>query len=127
MNIHPNTPPKLVKKFQKAGSFHKLADEIEVNVKYVYELITQEREPTDRTPKSREIRHRLGLRKYKPRNRTKPAPRQNISSGGTTSARKCDIPSSRRFTSNAALWAKDGSHESHTPKTQNQTGLRREI
>jgi len=74
MNIHPNTPPQLVKKFRKAGSFHKLADEIEVNVKYVYKLITAGEEPTDRTPKGREIRHRLGLKRRKPRGAPRPKP-----------------------------------------------------
>ena len=74
MPIHPNTPPKLVKIFKRAGSYHKTADEIEVNVSYVYELITKGKEPNDTTPALREIRHRLGLRKYKPRNRPKPPP-----------------------------------------------------
>jgi len=72
--IHPNTPPRLVKKFRKAGSYHKLADEIEVNVSYVFDLIAYGKEPNDTTPKLREIRHRLGLRKYKPRNKPKPTP-----------------------------------------------------
>jgi hypothetical protein len=77
--IHPNTPPKLVKKFKKAGSFHKLADEINVNVKYIHELITEGKEPNDTTPTLREVRHRLYLRKYKPRNRPKPpAPKHLI-------------------------------------------------
>ena len=74
LKIHPNTPPKLVKKFRKCGSFHKLADEIGVNVRYVHELITEGKEPTDRTARSREIRHRLALRKYKPKDRPKPPP-----------------------------------------------------
>ena len=70
--VHPNTPPQLVKKFRKAGSFHKLADALEINVKYVYKLITEGLEPNDTTPRLREIRHRLGLRKYKPRGRPRP-------------------------------------------------------
>jgi len=72
--IDPNTLPSLVKKFRKAGSYHKLAEEIEVNVSYIFDLITAGREPNDSTPRLREIRHRLGLRKYKPRNRPKPKP-----------------------------------------------------
>ena len=74
IKIHPSTPPKLVKKFRRAGSFHKLADEIKVNVKYVHELITEGKEPTDRTELGREIRHRLGLRKHKPRASPRPKP-----------------------------------------------------
>jgi len=64
-SIHPNTPPKLVKKFRKCGSFHKLADEIEVNVKYVYELIVKGEQPNDTTENLREIRKRLHLTKRK--------------------------------------------------------------
>jgi len=72
--IHPATPPALVKAFTRAGSYHKLADELGVNVKYVYELMNAGIEPTDRTAKSREIRHRLKLRKHKPKNKPKPPP-----------------------------------------------------
>ena len=65
--IHPNTPPRLVKAYKRAGSYHKLADEIGVNVRFVYELITDGKEPNDTTPALREIRHRLGLKRRKPR------------------------------------------------------------
>lgn len=71
--IHPNTPPRLVRRFHKAGSFHKLAEERRVNIRYVYELITQGIEPNDTTPKLREIRTRLYLRKHKPRGKPKPS------------------------------------------------------
>lgn len=70
--IHPNTPPKLARAYKKAGSFHKLADEIEVNVAYVHELITKGEEPTDRTELGRETRARLFL----PRYRRKKGPRK---------------------------------------------------
>jgi hypothetical protein len=79
MKIHPNAPPRLVKKFHNSGSFHKLADEIEVNVKWIHGLITQGIEPTDRTEKGRDIRARLYLprRKRKPgKPRTKATPVQ---------------------------------------------------
>lgn len=78
IKIHSNTPPKLVKQLHKCGSFHKLADEIEVNVKYVHELITKGIEPTDRTELGREIRAKLFLTKYrrkgKPRRPRQPRP-----------------------------------------------------
>ncbi len=72
--IHPNAPPKLVNAFQKAGSFHRLSQNIGVNVFYVHKLMIKGEEPNDTTPKLREIRHRLGLRKYKPSQRPKPPP-----------------------------------------------------
>lgn len=73
MTIHPNTPPKLVKILRKCGSFHKAAEdeEINVNVFWVFQLVTKGIEPTDRTPKGREIRHRLGLPRYKRRQRAR--------------------------------------------------------
>lgn len=70
--IHPNAPPRLVKAYRKAGSFHKLADEIEVNPKYVHELITKGKEPPDTTERGREIRHRLFLPRRKRRGQRKP-------------------------------------------------------
>jgi len=63
--IHPSAPPKLIKLLRKFGSFHKLADEINVNVKYIHALITEGKEPTDRTEKGREVRARLFLRRRK--------------------------------------------------------------
>ena len=77
MSIHPNTPPKLVKLLHKAGSFHKTAEAIGVNVYWVYKLVREGKEPTDRTPKGRETRHRLGLHKYKQRH-TQRRPRTRI-------------------------------------------------
>jgi hypothetical protein len=73
MTIHPNTPPKLVKLLRKCGSFHKAAEEIEVNVYWIFQLVRHGIEPTDRTPKGRETRHRLGLHRYKPRGKPKPS------------------------------------------------------
>ena len=69
--IHPNAPPKLVKKLYKCGSFHKLADEIGVNVAHIHRLITAGIEPTDRTEHGREIRQRLSLPRYKRRQRAR--------------------------------------------------------
>jgi len=63
--IHPNAPPKLIKLLRKCGSFHKLADQIEVNVRWVHGLITKGSEPTDRTELGREIRKRLFLPRRK--------------------------------------------------------------
>lgn len=74
-DIHPNAPARLVKRFYKAGSFHKLADELKVNVRWVYELLTNGSEPTDRTAKGRDIRKRLYLPARKRRPRTEPQPR----------------------------------------------------
>ena len=67
--IHPNKPPKLVAAFKKAGSYHALAEEIKVNVWFIHRLMAQGIEPGDRTPKSREIRRRMFMTKYKRRNR----------------------------------------------------------
>jgi hypothetical protein len=75
MTIHPNTPPKLVKLLHKAGSFHKAAEAIGVNVYWVFKLVREGIEPTDQTPKGRETRHRLGLHKRKPRPKTPRPPR----------------------------------------------------
>ena len=71
MKIHPNTPPKLVKKFHKCGSFHKLADEIRVNVIHIHALITKGKEPTHRTEKGRAVRAALYLPR-RPRKHTSP-------------------------------------------------------
>jgi len=69
--IHPNTPPKLVKLLRKCGSFHKAAEETRVNVWFIHKLVTQGKEPTDHTPKGREIRRRMFLPRYKRRNRAR--------------------------------------------------------
>ena len=65
MTIHPNAPPRLIKALRKAGSFHKLADELNINIKYVHELIRKGIEPTDRTEHGRETRARLYLPRRK--------------------------------------------------------------
>jgi hypothetical protein len=65
MTIHPNTPPRLAAKYKKAGSFHALAEQIKVNVSYVYDLIKDGIEPNDTTPKLREVRKRLFLKARK--------------------------------------------------------------
>lgn len=70
--IHPSTPPKLAKLYRQLGSFHKLADELGVNVAHVHHLIKQGIEPTDQTEKGRETRAKLFL----PRRRRKPRQRQ---------------------------------------------------
>jgi len=75
--IHPNAPPRLVKLLRNSGSFHKLADELEVNVAIVHGLVTKGKEPTDRTEHGREIRKRLFLPRYrrrKPRKERTPQP-----------------------------------------------------
>jgi len=83
--IHPATPPRLVKAFKRAGSYHKLAEALSdekftMNVRYPYELIHKGIEPTDRTVLGREIRHRLYLKRYKPKPRRPkpPAPKHLI-------------------------------------------------
>ena len=75
MIIHPNTPPRLVAKLRKAGSLHKLADQIGVNISYVHKLIKDGVEPNDTTPKLREVRKRLCLKaRKKARAEAKPLP-----------------------------------------------------
>jgi hypothetical protein len=70
--IHPSTPPRLVREFRKAGSFHKLAEQLDVNVKYIHDLINKGIEPADSTPTLRMVRHKLHLPKRKRRNRPRP-------------------------------------------------------
>lgn len=71
--IHPNTPPKLAAKFKRAKSYHVLAEQIDVNVRYVFELIADGKEPNDTTPALREIRKKLHLSARKAhRRRAKP-------------------------------------------------------
>jgi len=75
--IHPNTPPKLAARFKKAKSYHVLAEQIGVNVRYVFELLTDGKEPNDTTPKLREIRRKMFLsarRKNRKAHRAKPKP-----------------------------------------------------
>lgn len=67
--IHPKTPPRLAREYKRAGSFHKLAEELRVNVGYVHNLIVHGKEPTDRTEKGRDTRAKL----YLPRKRQKRA------------------------------------------------------
>jgi hypothetical protein len=62
---HPNAPRRLVQAFRNAGSFHKLASEIGVNIQIIHSLITRGIEPTDKTEKGREIRRKLYLTKFK--------------------------------------------------------------
>jgi len=74
--IHPNTPPKLAARFRKAKSYHVLAEQIGVNVRYVFELLTDGKEPNDTTPKLREIRRKMFLSaRRKNRQRAKPKPK----------------------------------------------------
>lgn len=81
--IHPNTPPRLVKAFRRAGSYHKLADERGVNVAHVYNLIMFGREP-----RKEEIRLALFLPR-RPRKHHKPrAPRTPIQKAITRMARE---------------------------------------
>lgn len=72
VKFHPNAPPRLIKAYKKAGSYHKCADMIEVNVAHVHNLITKGIEPSDRTDTGREIRSRLFL----PRHKRKKGPRK---------------------------------------------------
>ncbi len=60
-----NIPPKLARIYQRLGSYHKTAEEIGVNVRYVYDLLAQGKEPPDRTARLRDIRRRLGLPRYR--------------------------------------------------------------
>jgi len=77
--IHPNTPPKLAAKFKKAKSYHVLAEQIGVNVRYVFELLTDGKEPNDTTPGLREIRRKMFLSaRRKNRQRAKPKPKQEL-------------------------------------------------
>jgi len=73
--IHPSTPPRLVKRFKALdGKYHKLAEDRKVNVRYVYELIAEGKEPTDRTEKSRAIRRALFLPARKRTRSAQPKP-----------------------------------------------------
>lgn len=59
---HPNAPNKLVSLFiQYDKKYHRLAQEIKVNVRYVYELLHYGKEPTKKTLKGRKARERMFL------------------------------------------------------------------
>jgi hypothetical protein len=63
---HPNTPEKLVSLFVKhRKKYHVLADRLEVNVGYVYDLIHYGKEPTKKTAKGRLARKRLFIEQVK--------------------------------------------------------------
>ena len=94
--IHPNAPPKLIKKLRSLGSFHKLADEIGVNVRWVHGLITAGIEPTDRTEHGRDIRARLFLRRRKRKARQR-RPQSQVQKA---------IRAMVRETSEAVLWTR---------------------
>jgi len=70
--IHPKTPRKLKSAYRKAGyKYHRLAQEIGVNVKYLYALIHYGQEPSNEA-----IRLKLFLprRPRKPRTPSQPRP-----------------------------------------------------
>jgi hypothetical protein len=60
-------PPKLQEQFKQAGSYHKLADKLEINVSYVYNLLKKGIEPPDTTLRLRKIRRALHLPSHKRR------------------------------------------------------------
>ena len=72
----PGIPPKLQEQFEQAGSYHKLADRLEINVSYVYNLLKKGIEPADTTPRLRKIRRALHLPSHKrrPARHKQPAP-----------------------------------------------------
>ena len=72
----PGIPPKLLEQFEQAGSYHKLANKLEINVSYVYNLLKKGIEPPDTTPRLRNIRRALHLPSHKrrPRRHKQPAP-----------------------------------------------------
>lgn len=73
--IHPKTPPRLAAKFKKAGSYHRLADLLEINVRWVYKLIAHGIEPSDQTEYGRGLRAKLHLpRRKRKRKPPKPQP-----------------------------------------------------
>jgi hypothetical protein len=73
MKIHPNTPPRLAKKYKELKSFHAVAEDRRVNVSYIHALIAEGKEPNDTTPKLREVRRRLFLSTRKKRRQADPA------------------------------------------------------
>jgi len=69
--IHPVTPGKLKSAFRKASyKYHRLAQQIGVNVKYIYELIHDGNEPVNP-----EIRLKLFLPRHPRRPRTERPPK----------------------------------------------------
>ena len=72
----PGIPPKLLQDFERAGSYHKLAKELEINVSYVYNFLRKGIEPPDTTPRLRKIRRAMHLPSYKrkPGRRKQPTP-----------------------------------------------------
>lgn len=59
----PNAPKRLVAAFRKKASCQRLADDLEVNVQYVYRLLFDGIEPTDKTPTGQAVRVKLFLTK----------------------------------------------------------------
>lgn len=76
-NFHPNTPPRLIKAIQRAGSERKFSKERGVNILYVSQLLKDGIEPTDKTEKGQAARVKLFLPRKKPKPqvvKTKPVP-----------------------------------------------------
>ena len=74
--IHPATPPKLVSAFRKAKNrkgegykIHILAEDMQINVRYLFDLIANGKEPTDQTENGRAIRVKMFLPRRKHRKR----------------------------------------------------------
>lgn len=59
---HPNTPYKLKIIYRKfKGKYHPLSIFLKINVRYVYDLVVNGKEPTDKTSKGQEARIKLFL------------------------------------------------------------------
>jgi hypothetical protein len=75
-NIHPNTPKKLVTALHKVNwNRRALARQLDVNVFYINQLVTDGIEPTDATESGRVVRVKIFLKAYKPKPRVKAEPK----------------------------------------------------
>jgi hypothetical protein len=63
-DCHPNAPERLVFLFiENDKNYHRLANKINVNVRYVYQLLRYGKEPPKKTVKGRVARRKLFLDK----------------------------------------------------------------
>lgn len=79
--IHPRTPPKLKAAFKASKNLrgegyriHVLAEKINVNVSYLWNMFRYGKEPTDTTEKGRTARARMFLPKKIRKPKNKPGP-----------------------------------------------------
>jgi hypothetical protein len=59
---------------EQGGKYHKIAETLKVNPRYIFEYITKGKEPTDQTEKGREARAKMFLPRYRRAKRSQREP-----------------------------------------------------